>query len=78
MNDQPPEKDDPERNRLSGRVKRYAKVGTDVGGVAARLAGQRVFGGSDQATADQAKPDQTKPDQTRPDTDQIRGPNPTQ
>ena len=29
---------DPERNRLSGRVKRYAKVGTDVGGVAARLA----------------------------------------
>ncbi|MCP5082532.1 MAG: AarF/ABC1/UbiB kinase family protein [Alphaproteobacteria bacterium] len=40
---------DPERNRLSGRVKRYAKVGTDVGGVAARLAGQRVFGGNDRA-----------------------------
>lgn len=40
--------DDPERNRLSGRVKRYAKVGTDVGGVAARLAGQRVFGGGDR------------------------------
>jgi len=48
--DQPPsDKSDPERNRLSGRVKRYAKVGTDVGGIAARLAGQRVFGGKDQA-----------------------------
>ncbi|MEM1200913.1 MAG: AarF/ABC1/UbiB kinase family protein [Pseudomonadota bacterium] len=44
-----PSSDDPERNRLSGRVKRYAKVGTDVGGVAARLAGQRVFGSSDMA-----------------------------
>lgn len=40
---------DPERNRLSGRVKRYAKVGTDVGSVAARLAGQRVFGSTDRA-----------------------------
>ncbi|MEM7425989.1 MAG: AarF/UbiB family protein [Pseudomonadota bacterium] len=40
--------DDPERNRLSGRVRRYARVGTDVGGVAARLAGQRVFGGGDR------------------------------
>ncbi len=39
---------DPERNRLSGRVKRYARVGTDVGGVAARLAGQRMFGGGDR------------------------------
>ncbi|MEM8648720.1 MAG: AarF/ABC1/UbiB kinase family protein, partial [Pseudomonadota bacterium] len=44
-----PSSDEPERNRLSGRVKRYAKVGTDVGGVAARLAGQRVFGSSDMA-----------------------------
>lgn len=44
-----PAGDDPERNRLSGRVKRYAKVGTDVGGVAARLAGQRVFGSNDTA-----------------------------
>ena len=29
---------------LSGRVKRYAKVGTTVGGFAARLAGGRLFG----------------------------------
>ncbi len=47
--DDKPTGQDPERNRLTGRVKRYAKVGTDVGGVAARLAGQRVFGGNDRA-----------------------------
>ncbi len=33
-----------EENRLSGRVKRYAQVGTNVGGVAARLAGAKFFG----------------------------------
>lgn len=35
-----------EANRLSGRLKRYARVGTNVGGVAARLAGARLFGTS--------------------------------
>ena len=31
-------------NSLSGRVKRYAKVGTAVGGFAARTLGGRLFG----------------------------------
>lgn len=35
---------DKEANRLGGRLARYAKVSTQVGGVAARLAGQRLFG----------------------------------
>jgi predicted unusual protein kinase regulating ubiquinone biosynthesis (AarF/ABC1/UbiB family) len=45
---------DPERNRLAGRMRRYAKVGTDVGAVAARVAGNRFFGaqtGSNEAKA---------------------------
>lgn len=33
-----------EQNRLSGRLSRYARVGANVGGVAARVAGARVFG----------------------------------
>ena len=33
-----------ERNRLAGRVRRYAKVGTAVGGAAARFAGGRMLG----------------------------------
>jgi predicted unusual protein kinase regulating ubiquinone biosynthesis (AarF/ABC1/UbiB family) len=37
---------DTERNRFSARAKRYAKVGTKVGGVAARVAGQRFLGTS--------------------------------
>ena len=40
--DVPPEDD--EANRLSQRVQRYARVGTNVGGVAARIAGQYLFG----------------------------------
>ncbi|HWK95389.1 MAG TPA: AarF/UbiB family protein [Pseudolabrys sp.] len=36
--------DDPEKNRFSARAARYAKVGTRVGGVAARMAGQRFLG----------------------------------
>ena len=40
--DVPP--DDSEANRLSQRVQRYARVGTNVGGVAARIAGQYLFG----------------------------------
>ena len=39
--DQP---NDVERNRLSARAARYARVGTNVGGVAARIAGARFFG----------------------------------
>jgi predicted unusual protein kinase regulating ubiquinone biosynthesis (AarF/ABC1/UbiB family) len=33
-----------DRNSLTGRVKRYAKVGTTVGGYAARVAGGRILG----------------------------------
>jgi predicted unusual protein kinase regulating ubiquinone biosynthesis (AarF/ABC1/UbiB family) len=35
---------DTERNRLSARAARYARVGANVGGVAARIAGARLFG----------------------------------
>jgi predicted unusual protein kinase regulating ubiquinone biosynthesis (AarF/ABC1/UbiB family) len=35
---------DREKNRFSARARRYAKVGTSVGGVAARMAGERVLG----------------------------------
>jgi predicted unusual protein kinase regulating ubiquinone biosynthesis (AarF/ABC1/UbiB family) len=37
-------RDDREKNRFSARARRYAKVGTSVGGVAARMAGERVLG----------------------------------
>ncbi len=36
--------DETERNRLSGRLARYARVSSSMGGVAARLAGERLFG----------------------------------
>ncbi|MCW2306137.1 ABC1 kinase family protein [Rhodobium gokarnense] len=36
---------DSEANRFSGRVRRYARVGTNMGGLAARMAGTRFFGG---------------------------------
>ncbi len=35
---------DREQNRLSGRLTRYARVGANIGGVAARVAGARLFG----------------------------------
>src|SRR5436189_707006 len=35
---------DREKNRFSARAARYARVGANVGGVAARLAGARLFG----------------------------------
>src|SRR6187549_2124383 len=35
---------DQERNRFSARARRYAKVGTQLGGTAARFAGARFFG----------------------------------
>lgn len=37
-------KRDKESNRLSGRMRRYARVGTEVGGMAAKVAGARVLG----------------------------------
>jgi predicted unusual protein kinase regulating ubiquinone biosynthesis (AarF/ABC1/UbiB family) len=41
MNDRQPDK---EKNRFSARALRYGKVGANVGGVAARMAGRRLFG----------------------------------
>jgi predicted unusual protein kinase regulating ubiquinone biosynthesis (AarF/ABC1/UbiB family) len=38
------DKKDEEENRLSARAARYVRVGTNVGAVAARVAGQRLFG----------------------------------
>ena len=38
---------DAERNRFSGRASRYARVGGNVSGVAAKMIGQRLFGGMD-------------------------------
>ena len=35
---------DSEANRFSARAARYAKVGANVGGVAARMAGARLLG----------------------------------
>lgn len=40
---------DTERNRFSARAARYARVGANMGGVAARLAGARLMGGGDSA-----------------------------
>ena len=40
----PRQKRDREANRFSARAKRYARVGANVGGVAARMAGARLFG----------------------------------
>jgi predicted unusual protein kinase regulating ubiquinone biosynthesis (AarF/ABC1/UbiB family) len=44
---------DKEENRLSGRLSRYARVGANVGGVAARVAATRLFNrtGDDAANA---------------------------
>ncbi|MBK5196976.1 MAG: AarF/ABC1/UbiB kinase family protein [Methyloceanibacter sp.] len=41
MNDRPSDK---EKNRFTARAMRYASVGANVGGVAARIAGRRLFG----------------------------------
>ena len=35
---------DREANRFSARAARYARVGANMGGVAARMAGARLFG----------------------------------
>ena len=39
------QKSDREKNRFSARAARYARVGANVGGVAARYAGRRLLGG---------------------------------
>lgn len=39
-----PSSKDRESNRLSARMGRYAKVGTNMGGIAAKVAGARLFG----------------------------------
>ena len=41
MNDRPHDK---EKNRLAARAPRYAAVGANMGGVAARIAATRLFG----------------------------------
>ncbi|MDQ0349954.1 ABC1 kinase family protein [Ancylobacter vacuolatus] len=43
-----PDSPDREANRLSARALRYARVGTSVGGVAARMAGTKLFGMNQQ------------------------------
>jgi len=45
---------DPEANRFTARAARYARVGANVGGVAARMAGARLFGLEGQAASNAA------------------------
>lgn len=45
-------RNDAERNRLTGRLGRYARVSTSVGGVAATMARRRLFGGAKVNPAD--------------------------
>jgi predicted unusual protein kinase regulating ubiquinone biosynthesis (AarF/ABC1/UbiB family) len=42
---------DREANRFSARASRYARVGANVGGVAARMAGAKLFGGKEAPTS---------------------------
>ena len=46
--------DDSEKNRFSARARRYARVGTSVGGVAARMAGDRFLGRTPNRATDAA------------------------
>ncbi len=46
------EKPDREKNRFSARAARYARVGANVGGVAARYAGRRMLGGAPDRASD--------------------------
>ncbi len=46
------EKPDLEKNRFSARAARYARVGANVGGVAARYAGRRMLGGAPDRASD--------------------------
>ncbi|HBF61211.1 MAG TPA: hypothetical protein DDW48_07195, partial [Methyloceanibacter sp.] len=49
-----PEAADREKNRFSARAKRYGRVGANVGGVAARMAGRRLFGLDSEAEKEAA------------------------
>ena len=51
MNDAP---SDREKNRFTARAARYASVGANVGGVAARIAGQRLLGMDPESAKDAA------------------------
>jgi predicted unusual protein kinase regulating ubiquinone biosynthesis (AarF/ABC1/UbiB family) len=51
MNDRPSDK---EKNRFTARAMRYASVGANVGGVAARIAGRRLFGRDPERDKDAA------------------------
>ena len=45
---------DRDANRFSARAARYARVGANMGGVAARMAGSRLFGGDDRDASNAA------------------------
>jgi len=47
MTDKPSRTDDPERNRLSGRIARTAKVGANLSGAGLAFAAQSLFGGGE-------------------------------
>ncbi|MDX9859531.1 MAG: AarF/ABC1/UbiB kinase family protein [Rhodospirillales bacterium] len=49
MSENPPEQRRDDDGSLGGRVRRYARVGTAVGGLAARVAGDRLLGRSPEA-----------------------------
>jgi len=49
-----PEAADREKNRFSARARRYGRVGANVGGVAARMAGRRLFGLNSEAEKEAA------------------------
>jgi predicted unusual protein kinase regulating ubiquinone biosynthesis (AarF/ABC1/UbiB family) len=53
MSDKPIRPEDPERNRLTGRIARTARVGANLSGAGLAFAAQSLFGGddSDQKTA---------------------------
>ena len=58
--------EDEEANRFSARAARYARVGANVGGVAARIAGARLLGGGGGLGAIARRP-QGAGDEGRPD-----------
>ena len=45
MSDTPDRPQDPERNRLTGRLSRTAKVGANLSGAGLTFAAQSLFGG---------------------------------
>ncbi|MEM7397625.1 MAG: AarF/UbiB family protein [Pseudomonadota bacterium] len=49
-----PDTTDPEKNRFSARAMRYGRVSANVGGVAARMAGRRLFGLDSEAEKEAA------------------------